>query len=201
MTPFDNFFGESLMQNTTIKYLVNKFNILFCSLIFTIVASIIISNSAYAGVPAELHYMVSPPSCQPATSADRETLQLINGVWRIDSNDDNASALLICPVNFYGNTGSFFNLQLWYKANTASTNSLVRAILKSRGRSQSGSVEIDRVSTEDANNPGYGFVNKFIIGSAGPFTGRNYFVEVFLSRNKDQNSGDVAFVGLAIDIQ
>ncbi len=189
------------MQNTTIKFLVAKFNILSSSLLFTVVVSITILSSAYAGVPADLHYMVSPPSCQPATSADREALQLTNGVWRIDSNDSRVTARLLCPVNFYGNTGSFNNLQLWYKANAPSPYSVVRAILKSRERSQSGFSEIDRVSTEDTNNSGYGFVNKFIIGSAGPFTGRNYFVEVVLFRNNAQNPGDVAFVGLAIDIQ
>lgn len=162
-----------------------------------------ILNSANAGVPEKLHYMVSPASCQPISSEDANELNFINGVWRLDSNATTVAAYLACPVDFYGSTGRIHNLQLWYKSKGNDSYNQVRAQLKSRQKTSSGVDVMATITTKDANTHGtaYRALNNFISGDAGPHSNRNYYVEVTLSRNNYQSPGDVAFVGLAIDIQ
>ena len=171
--------------------------------IFLTTALMLFSIAANAGVPEQLHYMVSPAGCQPSTSTDANKLQFINGAWRIDSNANNVTAKLVCPVNIYGNSGQFHNLQLWYRSRGNNPYSIVRATLKSRHRTSPGADIVKVVSSEDANthSNAYKFINNFIAGNVGPFTGENYYVEVLLYRNLAQNPGDVAFTGMAIDIQ
>jgi len=157
-----------------------------------------------ADLPEGLHYMVSPPSCQPASDADRDRLRMVNGVWVFRSNVADVTAHLFCPVNFYGNVGVFNNIQLWYKDDFEEHPQsgfahfgYVEAILKARLREDSGWVEIDRVDS-NSGPQGYGFVNNFGI-SGGPETGEGYFVDVVMWR--EYATGDVAFAGLAIDIR
>ena len=167
---------------------------------FTVLSIMAWCASLYAGVPEQLHYMVSPAGCMPATDRDADNLRFVNGVWILDSNATSVTAILMCPINFYGNVGDFNNIQLWYRANAPSPYSIVRARLMTRNRNAPGSSQLAVVSTENSNDAGYGFVNNNNVG-AGPTTGNNFYLDVLLFRNSIQSPGDVAFIGLAIDIQ
>ena len=163
-----------------------------------------LSPISQADVPEQLSYMVSPAGCQPVSDADHSRLRMTHGVWVFRNNVANVVANLYCPVNFYGNVGAFNNIQLWYKDDFEENPSYgfahhgyVEAILKARERTASGSFEIDRVDSNQGAQ-GYSYVNNFGI-SGGPATGENYHVLVRMYR--ESTSGDVAFVGLAIDIQ
>lgn len=164
-----------------------------------LISSLMSSSLVSAGVPDGLHYMVSPVSCHPEGSTDEARLRYVNGAWTFKDSAQNGSAYLVCPLSFYGNVGEFDNFQLWYSARANNPYSVVRATLMSRNRNLPGATAIATVSTEDATTSGYGFVNKFDI-NRGTETGENYYVRVLLFRNTNQQSGNVAFTGLAIDL-
>lgn len=162
------------------------------------------NQSALAGVPESLHYMVSPASCQPVTDTDSSRLKMSNGTWVLKASSNARTAKLYCPVNFYGTAGSFNNIQLWYQdafnenpGSGFSHHGYVQAFLNKRNRSQSGFSTVASIDSNQGQN-GYSYVNNFNI-SDGPTTGFNYYIEITMYR-KEGNSG-IAFIGLAIDIQ
>jgi hypothetical protein len=168
----------------------------------TIALALLSAGEAHAGMPDGLSYFVSPPGCVPKTDDDAERLRLNNGVWIFRDGEEDAADLL-CPLDFYGNIGSFNNMQLWYidefdedPPSGFAHNGHVQATLMRRDRVASGAIQ---VAWNDSNlGPlGHNFVNKFDV-PGGPTTGKAYYLEVLLYRESD--TAHVGFAGVAFDL-
>ena len=159
------------------------------------------ANAAFA-TPSGLHYMVHPASCQPKSAADANRLEMNNGVWLFRDGVEQQAAKLYCPVSFYGDSGAFAAIQLWYidQFNEFGTpfshSGYVQADLKSRERTTAGFTQLATIASNDGQL-GHSYTYKYIGG--GPDFGRNYYVEVTMWREND--NADVGFVGLAIIFQ
>lgn len=195
---------KQLPQRAVLSFQRLPLKKVFVTTLATLALSFASSYSANADVPSELHYMVSPPGCQPVTDADWDKLKLSNGVWAFRNGVSGSAAKLQCPVNFYGNVGDFHNIQLWYidqfdenPSSGFAHHGYVWALLKRRSRTTSGFTDIADIDSNQGDL-GYDFVNNFNV-PGGPTTGRNYYIEVIMYR--ENPNGAVGFVGLAIDIQ
>jgi hypothetical protein len=159
-------------------------------------------------IPADSHYMVSPSSCQPATSAltgqsaatSASKLELINGVWTFRSGQT-GYAELSCPINFSGGAGEWSLVQLWYRdafAAAGSSNGYVQGDLMRRERQGAGATQLVWTASSYGNGTEYGFDTNESL-PAGPNDFEMYYLRVRLYRAT--SNGAVAFTGFEIRFQ
>jgi hypothetical protein len=157
-------------------------------------------------LPPGSHYMVSPPSCQPAESSitgqsaatSASKLELVNGAWTFRSGQT-GYAELACPINFSGSDGQWSLIQLWYRDEftaNGSQNGYVEGDLMRRERSDAGVTQLAWTASWYGSGTEYGFHTNQSL-PAGPNNFEMYFLRVRLYRASG-TSAAVAFTGFEI---